>query len=408
MGLWTAVLENGLTLALEERDYPGVAFQLLLPGAGAVQDGPIQGSATLLEAWLWKGAGDLDARAFAQALDRLGVRRQSGVGLEYAAFSAAFLSEALEEVFRLYGELFRRPWLPEAAFEAVRSVALQELASLEDQPARKLFSFLRRQVFLSPHGQEPLGREEDLERATPEAVRREFFRYTPRGAILAVAGGVDWGRLLGAVEPLLAWRGEELPYPEPRLSEPQTFALFRSTAQVQIGLAYRDVGPEDEAFYAARLALEVLSGGMASRLFTEVREKRGLVYAVSAFPAGVKGQGLLMAYAGTTKERYRTTLEVLKQEIARLREGVSEEELPRAKVALRTALVMGDESVRTRAASMARDLYTLGRVRPLSEVEEAVEKTSLEAVNGFLARHPYENPWVGLLGEVEDVSRGEA
>ncbi|MER3603811.1 MAG: peptidase M16, partial [Thermus sp.] len=158
----------------------------------------------------------------------------------------------------------------------------------------------------------------------------------------------------------------------------------------------------------ARLALEVLSGGMASRLFTEVREKRGLVYAVSAFPAGVKGQGLLMAYAGTTKERYRTTLEVLKQEIARLREGVSEEELPRAKVALRTALVMGDESVRTRAASMARDLYTLGRVRPLSEVEEAVEKTSLEAVNGFLARHPYENPWVGLLGEVEDVSRGEA
>lgn len=396
-------MENGLTLALEERDYPGVAFQLLIPGAGAVQDGPTGGLATLLEAWLWKGAGGLDAKAFAQALDRLGVRRQSGVALEYAAFSAAFLPEALEEVFRLYAELFLRPWFPEEAFEAVRSVALQELLSLEDQPARKLLSLLRRTVFLSPHGQEPLGREEDLRRATPEAVRREAYRYTPKGAVLAVAGGVDWDWLIRAVEPLLAWRGEELPYPEPRLSEPQTFALFRPTAQVQIGLAYRDVGPEDEAFYAAGLALEVLSGGMASRLFTEVREKRGLVYAVSAFPAGVKGQGLLMAYAGTTKERYRTTLEVLKGEIARLREGVSEEELLRAKVALRTALVMGDESVRARAASMARDLYVLGRVRPLSEVEEAIEKTSLEAVNGFLARHPYETPWVGLLGEVEDV-----
>jgi len=397
-------LENGLTLALEERDYPGVAFQLLVPGAGAVQDGPLQGAATLLEAWLWKGAGELDARAFAQALDRLGVRRQSGVGLEYAAFSAAFLPEALEEVFRLYADLLLRPWLPEEAFEAVRSVALQELASLEDQPARKLFSLLRRRVFLSPHGQEPLGREEDLRRATPEAVRRERFRYTPQGAVLAVAGGVDWERLVRAVEPLLAWRGEALPYPEPRLSQPQTLVLSRPTAQVQIGLAYPDVGPEDEDFYAARLALEVLSGGMASRLFTEVREKRGLVYAVSAFPAGVKGQGLLMAYAGTTKERYRTTLEVLKGEIARLWEGVSEEELDRAKVALRTALVMGDESVRSRAGSMARDLYVLGRVRPLAEVEEAIAGTSLEAVNAFLARHPYENPWVGLLGEVENGS----
>lgn len=397
-------MENGLTLALEERDYPGVAFQLLVPGAGAVQDGPLQGAATLLEAWLWKGAGELDARAFAQALDRLGVRRQSGVGLEYAAFSAAFLPEALEEVFRLYADLLLRPWLPEEAFEAVRSVALQELASLEDQPARKLFSLLRRRVFLSPHGQEPLGREEDLRRATPEAVRRERFRYTPQGAVLAVAGGVDWERLARAVEPFLAWRGEALPYPEPRLSQPQTLVLSRPTAQVQIGLAYPDVGPEDEDFYAARLALEVLSGGMASRLFTEVREKRGLVYAVSAFPAGVKGQGLLMAYAGTTKERYRTTLEVLKGEIARLREGVSEEELDRAKVALRTALVMGDESVRSRAGSMARDLYVLGRVRPLAEVEEAIAGTGLEAVNAFLARHPYENPWVGLLGEVENGS----
>ncbi|MGQ9691866.1 MAG: M16 family metallopeptidase [Thermaceae bacterium] len=396
----TATLDNGLVLALEERDYPGVAFQLLIPAAGAVQDTSIQGAATLLESWLWKGAGDLDAQALAQALDRLGVRRQSGVGLEYASFSAAFLPEALEEVFRIYAELFQRPWFPDAAFEAVRSVALQELSALEDQPSRKLLSLLRRRVFLSPHGQEPLGREEDLKRATPEAVRKEAVRYTPQGAILAVAGGVGWERLLSAVEPLLFWKGEAFPYPVPRLSEPQGFRVHQPTAQVQIGLAYRDAGPEDEGFYPARLALEVLSGGMASRLFTEVREKRGLAYAVSAFPMGVKGQGLLVAYAGTTKERYRETLEVLKGEIHRLKEGVSEEELSRAKVALRTSLVLGDESVRSRAASMARDLYLLGRVRSLQELEERIGGVSLEEVNGFLARHPYEEAWEGLLGEV--------
>jgi predicted Zn-dependent peptidase len=395
---------NGLTVALEERDFPGVAFQLLVP-AGAVNDPEgLEGASTLLEGWLWKGAGELDARGLAQALDALGVRRSSGAGLEYTAFAASFLPEVLEEVFRLYALLLTRPRLPEEGFEAVRSVALQSLLSLEDQPARKLFSELRRRVFLSPHGRDPLGREEDLKRATPKALREDFGRrYTPRGAILAVAGGVSWERLLGALEPLALWKGEEALYPPPLLASPERFALRRPTAQVQIGLAYPDVGPEDPGFYAARLALEVLSGGMSSRLFTEVREKRGLVYAVSAFPAGVKGQGLLMAYAGTTRDRAKETLAVMLQEMERLAEGVTEEELARAKVGLRTALVMGDESIRTRASSMARDLYMLGRVRPLAEIEARVEGTTLEEVNAFLRAHPYRDPWVGLLGEVEDV-----
>lgn len=398
-------LPNGLLVALEERDYPGVAFQLLVPAGAVNEPEGLLGASTLIEGWLWKGAGELDAQGLAQALDSLGVRRQSGAGLEYTLFTAAFLPEVLEEVFRLYALLLLRPRLPEEGFEAVRSVALQALLSQEDQPARKLFSELRKRVFLSPHGRDPLGEEEGLKRATPQAVREDYGRrYTPRGAILAVAGGVSWDRLLRALEPLMAWEGEEAWYPEPRLSEPQRFVLRRSTAQVQIGLAYPDVGPDHPGFYAARLALEVLSGGMSSRLFTEVREKRGLVYAVSAFPAGVKGQGLLMAYGGTTKERAGETLRVMLAEIERLSQGVTEEELFRAKVGLKTALVMADESVRARAGSMARDLFALGRVRPLAEIEAAIEGTTLEAVNAFLRSHPYRNPWVGLLGEVAHVS----
>ncbi|WP_018461738.1 M16 family metallopeptidase [Thermus oshimai] len=396
-------LENGLLVALEERDYPGVAFQFLLP-AGAVNE-PFPGASTLLEGWLWKGAGGLDAEGLAGALDALGVRRGSGAGLEYTAFSAAFLPEVLEEVFRLYALLLTEPWLKGEDLPAVKSVALQALRAQEDQPARKLFSELRKRVFRSPHGRDPLGEEEAIRGATPEALREDFARrYTPEGAILAVAGGVDWGRLRGALEPLLAWRGEGVGYPTPELSEPSRLLLKRPTAQVQIGLAYKDVGPEDPGFYAARLALEALSGGMASRLFTEVREKRGLVYAVSAFPAGVKGQGLLMAYAGTTPERAGETLKVLREEVERLSEGITEDEFQRAKVGLKTALVLADESVRSRAASMARDLFMLGRVRPLSEIEGALEALTLEGVNAYLQAHPYRDPWVGLLGEVNDVS----
>lgn len=405
MSLYTERLPNGLTLILEERPFPGVAFTLLLPALGAVAD-PVGGggSGHLLEGWLWKGAGPYDAQGLSARLDALGVQRSSGVGLEYAQFSAAFLPDVLEEVLEVYALLLRKPHLADETFPAVQSVALQELRALEDQPSRLLFRGLRRRVFASAHGQDPLGSEEEVGALSPEALRREAWRLTPQGGILAFAGEVEWGRLKEALGPWLLWEGPGWTPPPPVLNPPTRLVDRRPTAQVQIGLAYRDVGAGEEGFYPARLALEVLSGGMSSRLFTEVREKRGLVYAVSAFPAGVKGQGLLMAYAGTTPNRAGETLEVLRGEVERLAQGVTAEELARAKVALRTSLVLGDESVRARASSLARDQFYWGRPRSLEEIEGAILGTGLEEVNAFLEAHPYRDPWVGLLGEVADVS----
>jgi len=132
-----------------------------------------------------------------------------------------------------------------------------------------------------------------------------------------------------------------------------------------------------------------------------VREKRGLVYSVYASPGAVKGFGYLAAYAGTTPERAEETRRVLKEEIERLKEGVNADELARAKVGVKSALVMQGESVQARSASLARDLFLLGRARPLDEILERVEAVGLEELNAFLARHPYASPWEGVLGPVE-------
>jgi len=363
----------------------------------------MEGAANLLEGWLWKGAGDLDARALAEAFDDLGVRRGSGVGLEYTTFAASFLPEHLDSVFELYALVLQKPRFEEALLEPVRQVALQELASLEDQPPRKMGAALRRAVFASTHGRYAAGSKEGLTSASAEALRRDFqSRYGAKGSILAVAGGVSFAAVRSAVERHLgSWEGAAPASPEPVLTEPRVVSLQQDTAQVQIGLIYRDVGPGHPEFYSARLAAEVLSGGMGSRLFTEVREKRGLVYSVSASPQGVKGFSYLLAYAGTTPERAQTTLEVLRAEIERMEQGVSEEELERAKIGLRTALVMQEESARSRVSSMARDLFMLGRIRPLSEIEAEIAAVDLCRINRFLAEHPYQNPWVGTLGPKE-------
>lgn len=395
------ILPNGLTLAVEEQPWnPGVAMQLLVP-VGAVND-PVgmEGAASLLEGWLWKGAGSRDARALADALDDLGVRRGSSSALEHTTFAAQFLADKLEAVLSLYADVLMRPHLPGEALEAVRQIALQELAALEDQPPKKMFAALRRAVFASNHGRNPSGSKADLESISAEALREDFAeRYGPQGAILALVGGVSLERAKEAILNTLGdWKGGGVGNPAIELRSAHTIHLEQDTAQVQIGLIYPDISFDHPEFYSARLASQVLSGGSSSRLFTEVREKRGLVYSVYASPNGIKGYSYLTAYAGTTPERADETLRVMQAEVARLAEGVREEELERTRIGLRSALVMQDESSRSRASSMTRDLYMIGRIRTLDEIEAQIAAVDVPRINRYLAANPYHDPWIATLG----------
>jgi predicted Zn-dependent peptidase len=149
------------------------------------------------------------------------------------------------------------------------------------------------------------------------------------------------------------------------------------------------------------MVTEVLSGGMAARLFTEVREKRGLVYNVTAGQYSVKGAGFMLAYAGTTPERCEETVEVLLGELRRVAEGVTDEELARARTGLLSALIMQGESTRARAGALARDQYLLGRVRSLAEIRQSVERVTTESIWLYLRDHPPTDFTVVTLGPRE-------
>src|SRR5690606_16485048 len=141
-------------------------------------------------------------------------------------------------------------------------------------------------------------------------------------------------------------------------------------------------------------ALGVLSGSSGARLFTEVREKRGLVYSVSAFNRALKGFGYTVGYAGTTPDRAEETLEVFMAELSRMSDGVSAEELERAKVGLLSSLVMQSESSAGTAGRLASDLFNLGRARTLDEVTGEVESVTLDQLNAYLAEKRLPDPTV--------------
>ena len=142
----------------------------------------------------------------------------------------------------------------------------------------------------------------------------------------------------------------------------------------------------------------VLSDGMSSRLFTEVREKRGLCYTVYASMHSMKERGSIIVYAGTSADRAQETLDVTVAEIQRLSRGIQQSELDRLKVSIRSSLVMQQESSRSRAASMAGDWFHLGRVRTLEELTQIINSLTVQEINHYLAEHPPQNFKLVSLG----------
>jgi predicted Zn-dependent peptidase len=135
------------------------------------------------------------------------------------------------------------------------------------------------------------------------------------------------------------------------------------------------------------MAIECLSGGMSGRLFTEVREKRGLCYSVGASYASLKEIGSILGYAGTSNDRAQATLDCFIAELHRLSQGVSKEELDRAKIGLKASIIMSGESTGARAGAIAHDYFMRGRIRPLEELAAAIDGVTVDQVNEYLKKN---------------------
>ena len=174
--------------------------------------------------------------------------------------------------------------------------------------------------------------------------------------------------------------------------------LPHESNQTQIGIAYSSVPFNHPDYIQASGAVGVLSGGMSARLFTEVREKRGLCYSVYASYHTLKDRACVMCYAGTTAERAQETLDVTLGELRRLAQGVEPHELDRLKARVKSGLIMQQESSSARSGSLARDWFHLGHARSLEEVGALVDQLSPESINHYLATNPPRDFSIVTLG----------
>jgi len=377
------------------------AMSLLVPAGSQRDPKGLAGLAGFTAEMVQRGCGQYNSRQFVEQLDRLGAARSASVTNYHTRFSAAVPTDRLRETLALYRELVLAPLLPASQLDDSRMVAMQELLALEDDLAQKLLKVLRKRLYPDPYGRSTTGTMESVQAIQLENIQNHVKNfYVPDQAILSIAGKIDFNEVQNMVDELFgSWQGtvqQELTEHPPAEGHHH---IEHDSSQTQIGIVFPSVPYSHPDYFLARSAIGVLSDGMSSRLFTEVREKRGLCYTVYAMCHTIKDYGCVLAYAGTTTERAQETLDVMLQEIRRLGEGIHDDELQRLKARIKTGLIMQQESSSSRSISMASDWHLLGRVRTLDELSTLLDEINSNSINDYLASNPPKQFKIVTLGQ---------
>lgn len=394
-------LKNGMTLLGENvQQVHSVSFQFMLPAGAAMLPEGCCGAGSVISNWLFRGAGERNSRQLISALDALGIHWHTNVTAHHLTLSASLESSNLAEAIDLFGDIILRPQLAEEQFKLSQQLALGELIGLDDDPRQKTMILLNEQFYPAPWGRPAIGKKDDLEHLPFQKCREIAQKIIdPSRIIFSIAGNYDFNSVRSQLETIFESASGSGLHEKADSGQRQSYAHHPGEgAQVHIGLMTPAPVFSDESYYDLAAAVSVLSGSMSSRLFTEVREKRGLCYAVGAKYKSLRDHAGISCYAGTTPDKAQETLDVILEQFHTLKDGISEDEMQRARVGLKTSLIMHSESSSSRAAGIAMDYFMLDRVRPLDEIRDRIERLSVKSVLRTLEAHPLEDFTVVTLG----------
>ncbi len=365
------------------------------------------GLAHLFEYMLFQGTKQKDARALNEAFESLGVRKGASTAWEWTRVLAQMVNTKFDATLPLMHEILLTPTFPQNELEQMRSIILQEIRRRDDEPMSRIFDLVRASFFKgSAFARLSLGTTESVQKLQRRDLR-DFWqaRYRPNDVIFSIAGKFDWDHVVEQVQSLFGdWSGQADPSPIQHPA-PTSDIVFehQEGKQEHLGLMSPFPNYTDPDYYAAQVISEVLGGNMASRLFVEVREKRGLVYGVSAGLLSNKYMGALRIYAGTTPEQGHECLEVIVNELRKLeQDGITSDELDRAKVQLMSENVMRGEGSGARMGALATSWKYEHQLRTIQEVKEAIDAVTREQVLDVLHRFSPLNPLtVAAIGPLE-------
>lgn len=354
-----------------------LALTVAVRGGARWEDEGRSGWSHCLEHLVFKGAGDMGAREIVERIEAQGGSLNAATGYERTSFEVRGLEGSLPVSMQVLSDLVFRPTLDPAEIEREKDVVAQEIAEAFDTPDDHVFEMAQARAFEGqPLGRPILGSVESLKpinRATISDWRARL--YSPDRMVVSASGAVDQAELL---ELAGRWFGGEASAPAEAPAVPRftggDAALTRRIEQANLVFLLPAPSAVDPGFAAARLMTEILGGGMASRLFQEAREKRGLAYAIDAYSETYADTGVLGVFAGCAAKDAEELAKVTAGEIVAMTKPVDEAELARAKAQLKGAMFMARESPLARAEQAAGQVLLFGRTLTPESVAAEVDR----------------------------------
>jgi predicted Zn-dependent peptidase len=393
-GHQVTILDSGLRVATEA--VPGVRSVALglWVGTGSRDETPAQaGLSHFLEHLLFKGTENHSAVQIAETFDGLGASVNAATSKETTHLHARFLDTHTEEAFALLAEMLLGPTYPD--IDSERQVVLEEIAMYEDEPMDRVHDVLGAAIFGEHQlGRRVLGEAEVIASVPiPEISAYHRARYTAPNVVVAAAGHVDHDEIVRLSEKLLTEAGGEAPasdYGDVPVGEPRVEFYPKETEQYHVCFGGPGITRNDERRFALGILDAIFGGSTSSRLFQEVREKRGLAYSVASYTDQHRDAGVVAMYVGTREDNVEEACQVIGAELSKLHnEPVSDEELTRAKEHVKGRLVLTLESTAARMSRLGRSLLFDTPIYTLDELIERVDAVTIDDVSA-LAQELYD------------------
>ena len=407
MSIEVTRLPSGLTVVTESMERVETVSFGAYVGAGTRHETAAEnGASHFLEHMAFKGTHTRSAAAIAEAVEDVGGQINAYTAREQTAYYVKLLKEDLALGADIIGDILTHSVFDPEEMERERGVILQEIGQANDTPDDIVFDHFQETAYPDqPMGRPTLGREDGIKAMGRDVLTGYMHKHYAAGnVVVAAAGALEHATVVDLARRHFADLSADLAGPvTPGLYAGGEFREERDLDQVHIVLGFPSVAYGDPDFYPAMMLSTLLGGGMSSRLFQEIRERRGLVYSIYSFNAPAMDGGLFGIYAGTGEAEARELVPVTLEELRRVQVDAAAPELARARAQVKAGLLMSLESTGSRCEQLARQMQVFGRIVPTAETVAKIEAVTLADVQRAAARIFHGRPTLAAMGPAGHV-----
>ena len=385
-------LPGGLRVFSEQlAEATSVALGVWIRAGSRDEKDEVAGISHLMEHMLFKGTPSMDALGIAQAFESIGAQENAATGEEYTVLYARFLPEHLDRALDIVSGMIKEPTLVD--LEREREVIVEEIKMYEDRPDQMADEYLSSLIFHDDTLGRPIIGSAETVRGVDHDTLRGFHEdtYNTSNLFVVGAGKLDQDHLERAVEERFSDLPEGDPFvrdAKPTPPESRFFYKFKDTEQYHVSMGSLGIPASSEDRFAMAALNSVLGGGMSSRLFQEVREKRGLAYAVYSYHQGYSDAGAIKTYVGSTTGNVEQAVKVIAEQLEKVREEtVDDEELYRTKQQLKSSTLLALESTAARMTRIGRSVITGSELMPPEEIAKRIESVTAEDIRRLARKH---------------------